>query len=208
MYERFTDRARWAMRLADEEAGRLNHDYVGTEHLLLGIVKEGSGIAANVLTSLGIDLRKVRLEVEKLVPVGEADPVIGGKRPPTPALQRVFDHAAEEARKVDHHYIGTEHLLLGLLREQDGVAAQVLMNLGLRVEDVRRKVLRMVGGGAEGTGPHAITTPGPAPAGADLYAGFTGQARRAVQLAHREAQRLNQEYVGTEHLLLGVLREG
>jgi hypothetical protein len=204
MYERFTDRARRVMRQADEEARRLQHKHVGTEHVLLGLLKEGSGDAANVLSALGVEYRVVRLEVEKTVP-SAPEAVTMGKLPQTPRAKAVIEYAIKWARDLDHQYVGTEHLLLGLLREQEGVAAQVLRNLGLKLEDVRERVLRTMG--VEAPAPDAITASPSPPAGADLYAGFTGQARTAVQLAHREAQRLNQEYVGTEHLLLGVLRE-
>ena len=145
MYERFTDRARKVMQLANQEAQRFNHEYIGTEHILLGLVKEGSGVAANVLKNLEVDLRKIRLEVEKIVQSGP-DMVTMGKLPQTPRAKKVIEYAMEEARNLNHNYVGTEHLLLGLLREQEGVAAQVLMNLGLKLEDVRDEVLTLLGG--------------------------------------------------------------
>jgi len=148
MFERFTDRARKVMALANQEAQRFNHEYIGTEQILLGLVKEGSGVGANVLKNLDVDLRKVRLEVEKLVKRGP-DMVTMGKLPQTPRAKKVIEYAIEEARSLNHNYVGTEHLLLGLLREQDGVAAQVLMNLGLRLEDVREEVLNLLGAGIE-----------------------------------------------------------
>jgi ATP-dependent Clp protease ATP-binding subunit ClpC len=144
MYERFTDRARKVMQLANQEAQRFNHEYIGTEHILLGLVKEGSGVAANVLKNLDVDLRKIRLEVEKIVQSGP-DMVTMGKLPQTPRAKKVIEYAIEEARNLNHNYVGTEHLLLGLLREQEGVAAQVLMNLGLKLEDVREEVLNLLG---------------------------------------------------------------
>jgi ATP-dependent Clp protease ATP-binding subunit ClpC len=144
MYERFTDRARKVMQLANQEAQRFNHEYIGTEHILLGLVKEGSGVAANVLKNLEIDLRKIRLEVEKIVQSGP-DMVTMGKLPQTPRAKKVIEYSIEEARNLNHNYVGTEHLLLGLLREQEGVAAQVLMNLGLKLEDVREEVLNLLG---------------------------------------------------------------
>ena len=143
MFERLTDRARKVMALANQEAQRFNHEYIGTEHILLGLVKEGSGVGANVLKHLEIDLRKVRLEVEKLVKSGP-DMVTMGKLPQTPRAKKVIEYAIEEARSLNHNYVGTEHLLLGLLREQDGVAAQVLMNLGLKLDDVREEVLNLL----------------------------------------------------------------
>ena len=149
MYERFTDRARKVMQLANQEAQRFNHEYIGTEHVLLGLIKEGSGVAANVLKNLDVDLRKIRLEVEKLVQSGP-DMVTMGKLPQTPRAKKVIEYSMEEARNLNHNYVGTEHILLGLLREQEGVAAQVLMNLGLKLEDVREEVLNLLGHGLEG----------------------------------------------------------
>ncbi|MCC7349297.1 MAG: NDP-hexose 4-ketoreductase, partial [Phycisphaerales bacterium] len=154
MFERFTDRARKVMALANQEAQRFNHEYIGTEHILLGLVKEGSGVGANVLKNLDVDLRKVRLEVEKLVKSGP-DMVTMGKLPQTPRAKKVIEYAIEEARNLNHNYVGTEHLLLGLLREHDGVAAQVLMNLGLKLEEVREEVLNLLGAGVESEEPQS-----------------------------------------------------
>ena len=173
MYERFTDRARKVMQLANQEAQRFNHEYIGTEHILLGLVKEGSGVAANVLKNLDVDLRKIRLEVEKLVQSGP-EMVTIGKLPQTPRAKKVIEYSMEEARNLNHNYVGTEHILLGLLREQEGVAAQVLMNLGMKLEDVREEVLNLLGhgmesaevgerGGREGTG--GGNEPGQSPKG-------------------------------------------
>jgi len=148
MFERFTDRARKVMALANQEAQRFNHEYIGTEHILLGLVKEGSGVGANVLKNLDVDLRKVRLEVEKLVHSGP-EMVTMGKLPQTPRAKKVIEYAIEEARNLNHNYVGTEHLLLGLLREHDGVAAQVLMNLTLKLEEVREEVLNLLGAGMD-----------------------------------------------------------
>jgi len=136
------------MQLANQEAQRFNHEYIGTEHILLGLVKEGSGVAANVLKNLDVDLRKIRIEVEKIVQTGP-DMVTMGKLPQTPRAKKVIEYAMDEARNLNHNYVGTEHLLLGLLREQEGVAAQVLMNLGMKLEDVRDEVLNLLGHGME-----------------------------------------------------------
>ena len=140
------------MALANQEAQRFNHEYIGTEHILLGLVKEGSGVGANVLKNLDVDIKKLRLEVEKLVKSGP-DMVSMGKLPHTPRAKKVIEFAIEEARSLNHNYIGTEHLLLGLLRETEGVAAQVLMNLGLKLEDVRQEVLNLLGAGVENSMP-------------------------------------------------------
>ena len=144
MYETFTDRARKIMMLANQEAQRFNHEYIGTEHILLGLVKEGSGVAAHVLKMLGIDLRKVRMEVEKLTPTGPEMMTLG-KLPQTPRAKKVIEYAMQEARGLQHSYVGTEHILLGLLRESEGVAAQVLTAFGLTADALRADVLTMLG---------------------------------------------------------------
>jgi ATP-dependent Clp protease ATP-binding subunit ClpC len=144
MYERFTDRARKVMQLANQEAQRLYHEYIGTEHLLLGLLKEGSGVGANVLKNLDITLPKIRREVEQAVKSG-TDGLTAGKLLQTPQVKRVIGHSIEEARSLHHNYVGTEHLLLGLLHEREGVAAQILMNLGLKLAGVRAEVLDLLG---------------------------------------------------------------
>ncbi|MHC4125470.1 MAG: ATP-dependent Clp protease ATP-binding subunit [Planctomycetota bacterium] len=154
MFERFTDRARKVMALANQEAQRFNHEYIGTEHILLGLVKEGSGVGATVLKNLDVDIKKLRLEVEKLVKSGP-DMVTMGKLPQTPRAKKVIEFAIEEARSLNHNYVGTEHILLGLLRESEGIAAQVLMSLGLKLEDIRQEVLNLLGAGVE-EGPTAL----------------------------------------------------
>ncbi|HUN82340.1 MAG TPA: ATP-dependent Clp protease ATP-binding subunit, partial [Phycisphaerae bacterium] len=179
MFERFTDRARKVMALANQEAQRFNHEYIGTEHILLGLVKEGSGVGANVLKNLEVDLRKVRLEVEKLVKSGP-DMVTMGKLPQTPRAKKVIEYAIEEARNLNHNYVGTEHLLLGLLREQDGVAAQVLMNLGIKLEEVREEVLNLLGAGAESE--EAAAPGGSAPSGGAPEGGRKGSKSRTPAL--------------------------
>ena len=132
MYERFTDRARKVMQFANQEAVHLGHEYIGTEHMLLGLVNEGSGVAANVLKNLNVNLAKIREEVEKIVMPGP-DMIAMGKLPQTPRAKQVLQYAMEEAKDLKHNYVGTEHLLLGLLREEEGVAAQVLMNVGVNL---------------------------------------------------------------------------
>jgi ATP-dependent Clp protease ATP-binding subunit ClpC len=175
MYERFTDRARKVMQLANQEAQRFNHEYIGTEHVLLGLIKEGSGVAANVLKNLDIDLRKIRMEVEKLVQSGP-DMVTMGKLPQTPRAKKVIEYSMEEARNLNHNYVGTEHILLGLLREQEGVAAQVLMNLGLKLEDVREEVLNLLGHGMD-EGSERSGMGGRQPAGAGGGGGGEGSPK-------------------------------
>ena len=144
MFDRFTDRAKKVMNLARQEAQRFNHEYLGTEHILLGLVQEGSGVAANVLRNMQIDLAKIRTEVEKLVKTGPAM-VTMGQLPFTPRAKKVLELSMEEAGNLGHNYIGTEHLLLGLIKENEGIAAKVLMNLGVKLEDVREEVLEFLG---------------------------------------------------------------
>jgi ATP-dependent Clp protease ATP-binding subunit ClpC len=150
MLERLTERAKKVLALANQEAQRFNHECVGTEHYLLGLVKEGTGVGANVLKNLGLDLHRVRLEVEKVVRPGPEMVQISAL-PKTPRAKKVLEYALEEARNLNHNYIGTEHILLGLLRERDCVAAQVLMNMGLKLEDVRAEVLELIGAGPDQT---------------------------------------------------------
>jgi ATP-dependent Clp protease ATP-binding subunit ClpC len=148
MFDRFTDRAKKVMNLARQEAQRFNHEYLGTEHVLLGLVQEGSGVAANVLKNMGIELDKIRMEVEKIVKTGPSM-VTMGQLPFTPRAKKVLELSMEEASNLGHNYIGTEHLLLGLIKENQGIAAQVLLNLSVKLEDVREEVLDFLG--ADGT---------------------------------------------------------
>lgn len=142
MYERFTDRARRVMQLANQEAQRFAHSHIGTEHFLLGLCKEGSGVAANVLKNLNIDLRSIRLEVEKIIqPAPSDEQVIMGRLPHTPRATRAIENAIAQAAELAHNYVGTEHVLLGILCVKEGVAAQVLLNLGVSLESVRAAVL-------------------------------------------------------------------
>ncbi|NQT46755.1 MAG: ATP-dependent Clp protease ATP-binding subunit [Candidatus Omnitrophica bacterium] len=149
MFNRFTERARKVILLAKEEAKRFNHDYIGTEHILLGLIREGEGVAAAVLASLGLNSDKIRLEVDKLVQPGPPT-VVSGDIPFTPKAKKVIELAMDEARSLNHNYIGTEHLLLGLIREGEGVASQVLMNLGLDLEKVREEVMNLLGSNIPG----------------------------------------------------------
>ena len=141
MFDKFTNRAKQVIKLAKKEAQRLNHNYLGTEHILMGLLKLGQGVAVNVLRNLNIDFETVRGEVEKLVGYGPeiqvyGDPALTGK------VKKVFEYANEEAANLNHNYVGTEHLLLGLLRQSDGVAAHVLENLNVNLKEVRKEVLK------------------------------------------------------------------
>ncbi len=152
MFDRFTERARKVIILAKEEAKRFNHDYIGTEHILLGLIKEGESVAAAVLQNLGLSLDTIRLEVEKLVQFGPST-IVSGDIPFTPKAKKVIELAMDEARRLGHNYIGTEHLLLGLIKEGEGVASHVLMNVGLDLNKVRAEVIKLLGSSAPGGGP-------------------------------------------------------
>ena len=154
MQDRFTERVRKVMYLAREEAGRLHHDYIGTEHLLLGIIREGEGIAATVLSNLGLDLDTIRQSIENMVPTSGGTLTIG-EIPFTPRAKRVLELSVEEARLFGHNYVGTEHLLLGLIREGEGVAARVLMELGADRKRVREETLKLLGGSTQGSAKQA-----------------------------------------------------
>lgn len=145
MLERFTERSKRVLQLARDEAGRLNHEYIGTEHLLLGLVAEGSGVAAEVLRRLGLDLDQVRSAVEALVQAGPPGTELPDKILLTPRAKKTLDAAQEVARELGHSYVGTEHLLLGLLREGQGVAARALRNLGMKFEQVHSETLEVLG---------------------------------------------------------------
>jgi ATP-dependent Clp protease ATP-binding subunit ClpC len=144
MMERFTDRARRAVVLAQQEARRLDHNYIGTEHLLLGLIHEGDGVAARALESLGISLGAVRHQVEEVIGQGQQEPA--QKIPFTPRAKKVLELSRREALAMGHNYVGTEHILLGLLREGGGVAAQVLVGLGVDLNGVRQQVIRLLHG--------------------------------------------------------------
>src|SRR5690242_16556214 len=141
-FDKFTERARRVLTLAQEEAQRFNHNYIGTEHLLLGLVREGDGVAARVLSNMGVQLPKVRSAVEFII--GRGETLIMGEIGLTPRAKKVIELAVDEARRLNHHYIGTEHLLLGLVREGEGIAAGVLESLGVNLEKVRAQVMQVV----------------------------------------------------------------
>jgi ATP-dependent Clp protease ATP-binding subunit ClpC len=144
MFEVFTDRARRVVVLAQEEARMLNHNYIGTEHLLLGLIHEGEGVAATALESLGISLQDVRQNVEEMIGRGQHE--LSGHIPFTPRTKKVLELSLRESQQLGHDYIGTEHILLGLIREGEGVAAQVLVKMGADLNRVRQQVLQLLGG--------------------------------------------------------------
>jgi ATP-dependent Clp protease ATP-binding subunit ClpA len=223
VFERFTDRARRVVVLAQEESRLLNHDFIGTEHILLGLIHEGEGVAAQALGALGIRLEAVRAGVEETVGQGESTP--SGHIPFTPRAKKVLELSLREALQFGHNYIGTEHLLLGLIREGEGVAATVLVGLGADLERVRTKVIEILSGGQRpqsGVGRVAtqatsafellrsVPVSETAPSGLDglIVRRLTVRARRVLLLAESEALRLGHVRVGSEHLLLGLLAEG
>jgi ATP-dependent Clp protease ATP-binding subunit ClpA len=142
LFERFTDRARRVIVLAQEEARALRHDYIGTEHILLGLIHEGEGVAAKALEALGIGLQAVRQQVEELI--GQGEEQRSGHIPFTPRAKKVLELSLRESQQLGHNYIGTEHILLGLIREGDGVAAQVLVRLGADLNRVRQQVIEVL----------------------------------------------------------------
>ena len=158
MFERFTDRARRVVVLAQEEARLLNHNYIGTEHILLGLIHEGEGVAAKALESLGISLEAVRAQVEEIIGHGGQAP--SGHIPFTPRAKKVLELSLREALQLGHNYIGTEHILLGLIREGEGVAAQVLVKLGADLSRVRQQVIQLLSGYAGGEGDRRRATTG------------------------------------------------
>ncbi|HEX6381044.1 MAG TPA: Clp protease N-terminal domain-containing protein, partial [Acidimicrobiia bacterium] len=183
MFERFTDRARRVVVLAQEEARLLNHNYIGTEHILLGLIHEGEGVAAKALESLGISLEAVRAQVEEIIGQGGSSP--SGHIPFTPRAKKVLELSLREALQLGHNYIGTEHILLGLIREGEGVAAQVLVKLGADLSRVRQQVIQLLSGYA---GQKEPSTSGPgateaAPTGSLVLDQF---GRNLAQLAREK----------------------
>ena len=146
MYERFTGRAREVMRLANEEAERWNHEYIGTEHMLLGLIKEGSGVGASVLKNMVMDLKRIEQDIEKLVRRGPGK-ITMNKYPQTPRAKKVIEYAISQALNLNHNYVGTEHLLLGLLQATDSVGAQVLGNQGVTLQIATEQVKQLVEAG-------------------------------------------------------------
>ncbi len=218
-FDRFTERARKVLSLAQEEAQHFQHNYIGTEHLLLGLVREGEGVAARVLESLGAELDKVRQAIEFII--GRGDRIVLGEIGLTPRAKKVIELAVDEARRLNHHYIGTEHLLLGLVREGEGIAAGVLESFGIHLEQVRKSTLAVLSQSSKAARSETETRTGfnyvPAeiqpsipdsPTDKVPFERFTERARKVLSLAQEEAQRFQHNYIGTEHLLLGLVREG
>jgi ATP-dependent Clp protease ATP-binding subunit ClpC len=155
MFERFTDRARRVIVLAQEEAGALDHNYIGTEHILLGLIREGDGVAAKALEALGVGLAAMRQQVEEIVGRGQGPR--SGHIPFTPRAKKVLELSLREAVRLGHNYIGTEHILLGLIREGDGVAVRILTGCGVRLDQAREQVIQELAGRGGGPGGEELT---------------------------------------------------
>ncbi len=222
-FDKFTERARRVLAYAQEEAQHFQHNYIGTEHLLLGLVRDGDGVAAKVLQGLGVELPKVREAVEFII--GRGDRIVLGEIGLTPRAKKVIELAVDEAHRLNHHYIGTEHLLLGLVREGEGIAAGLVRSFGLNLERVRMQTFatlsRAPGRTQQSQEPpqenQAAAYDIPAPLddqgkrstsySGSAEDGFTDQGKRVLAYAQEEAHRFQHNYIGTEHLLLGLIRE-
>jgi len=202
-FRRFTDRARKVMVLANQEAHRFNHDFIGTEHILLGLIVEGRGTGAQVLRNMEVTLEQVRRAVEQIVKSGP-DLCTRGKLPLMPRARKVMECAAQEADALNHTYVGTEHLLLGLMCVEDGTGTQVLLNLGLRREKIREEVLHLLRAGPKEKPEHQEVQQ-------EVYnwatEKLTERARQVMEQAMEVVEKLFHEYVETEHILLGLIRE-
>jgi ATP-dependent Clp protease ATP-binding subunit ClpA len=202
-FDRFNDRAKRVLALAQDEAIRFNHNYIGTEHLLLGLVREGEGAAARALDSLGVELSKVRVSVESIIGRGDSTTT------PTeitlsPRTKKVIELAIDEARKLGHSHVGTEHLLLGLVREGGHVGAKVLESLGVTLDKVREHVIAILGQ------PHGYAS-GPRPDPRDLPSAgpfdlLDRPTKRVLGLAEEEARLMRHNWIGTEHMMIALLR--
>jgi len=210
MFERFTDRARRVVVVAQEEARQLNHNYIGTEHILLALIREGEGVAAKALEAMGISLSAVQGLVIEIIGRGQQTP--SGHIPFTPRAKKVLELSLREALQLGHNYIGTEHILLGLIREGEGVAANVLIRIGADLNRVREQVVQQLHGyelrGA-GQPPDPAPDPDPVPSAKgprrEREVARSAELMEAIRLAEAEAYELGHGYVGTEHLLLGLL---
>lgn len=206
----FSPRAQQVIALARKEAERFNHNFVGTEHLLLGLLALGRGVAVEVLMNMGLDLTLVREEIEKHIGTGPDQKMIG-LIPYTPRVKKVLALAAREAKALNDRYLGTEHILLGLLREGDGVAARVLRNLDVDLAKARAEIQIARSKSNEAAAEKSTSSPTDAPAQpsvSDPISNHTPRAQRALTLAREDVQQRNLQFVGTEHVLLGLVRLG
>ena len=213
-FDRFNDRAKRVLALAQDEAIRFNHNYIGVEHLLLGLVREGEGVAARVLDSLGIDLSRARSSVEVMIGRGK-ETTSPSEITLSPRTKKVIELAVDEARKLGHSHVGTEHLLLGIVREGQSVGAGVLESMGVNLEQVRHQVIAVMGQHRPEMGATASAGIGPS-AGAGIGSShpvpfvdrLETSGRRALARAYWEAGRANDKEVAPHHLLLGLVTSG
>ena len=213
-FDRFNDRAKRVLALAQDEAIRFNHNYIGVEHLLLGLVREGEGVAARVLDSLGIDLSKARSSVEVMIGRGK-ETTSPSEITLSPRTKKVIELAVDEARKLGHSHVGTEHLLLGIVREGQSVGAGVLESVDVSLEQVRHQVIGVMGQHRPEMGATASAGIGPS-AGAGIGSShpvpfvdrLETSGRRALARAYWEAGRANDKEVAPHHLLLGLVTSG
>jgi ATP-dependent Clp protease ATP-binding subunit ClpA len=202
MFERFTDRARRVVVLAQEESRLLNHNYIGTEHILLGLIHEGQGVAAKALEAMGVSLEEVRSQIQEII--GRGDTASSGHIPFTPRAKKVLELSLREALALGHNYIGTEHILLGLIREGEGVAAQVLVKMGADLTRVRQQVIQLLQGYA-GTGePHPEGFGGPG-AGVRTTPLLNDDSAQVMDKARVYARRIGRDEVQPSDILLGLL---
>ena len=211
-FDRFNDRAKRVLALAQDEAIRFNHNYIGTEHLLLGLVREGEGVAAKALDALGVPLSKIRASVESIIGRG-ANTMPPSEITLAPHTKQVINYAIEESRKLGHSHVGTEHLLLGIVRQGENTAAKVLASLGVELEKVRHQVIVQLG--QHGPAAAERGSPPPTEPSGSAFGAFRGpferfndRAKRVLAFAQEEAVRFKHNYIGTEHVLLGLVREG
>jgi ATP-dependent Clp protease ATP-binding subunit ClpA len=198
-FDRFNDRAKRVLALAQDEAVRFNHNYIGTEHLLLGLIREGEGVAARVLDSLGVELSKVRKLVEFIIGRGDTT-TSPSEITLSPRTKKVIELAVDEARKLGHSHVGTEHILLGIVREGEGIASGVLESLGVSLEKIRHQVIATLGQ------QHPEEASVPPPRGASPFDRLDARSKSALTFAQLEARQMSHKHVGTEHLLLGFMR--
>jgi ATP-dependent Clp protease ATP-binding subunit ClpA len=208
-FDRFNDRAKRVLALAQDEAIRFNHNYIGAEHLLLGLVREGEGVAARVLDSLGVELSKVRVAVESIIGRGDAT-ASPSEITLTPRVRKIIELAIDEARKLGHSHVGTEHLLLGMVREGESVASGVLQSLGIKLETVRQQVIAVMNRAASGAESGPVPGPSMTTRFTHVYTGnplerLDEAAKRVLALAMNEAVGLGHGWLGTSHLLLGLI---
>ena len=209
----FTERVRKVLAMAREEAARLHHEYIGTEHMLLGLIREGEGVAATVLQNLSVELDDIQQKIEETVARGKAGQTTGPDLPYTSRAKKVLELAMDEARELNHSYVGTEHLLLGLLREEKGIAAQVLFDAGVTIEDAREEVIRILGEASTEPAPRNLDQSRRATVRLPRERGsppprFAKRLRTVIADSHKVAAERNVTEVTPAHLAIALLQHG